>query len=167
MAQDERERQVPGETGGESRESLADAMSGPNEGGGAWTMEHEGRLSQERHAARAQPAAAPSGTYRGMAGSLAHGVIPTGESNVTAALSRDGPPVRSSETHARRRARYDTPELSGQFYRVELGDTLPTIAARFYGRAEEWERIAEANRDRLGEERSVYPGQEILIPDSR
>jgi len=150
----------------DKREPAGDApdpASGPNEGGGAWTTEHEGRASEERHAAHGASGGEPSGTYRGMAGSQAHGVVPTGEANVTAAMSRepDPPPVTAGE----RPARLDTPELSGQYYVVEIGDTLPTIAERFYGRAEEWERIAEVNREVIGEDGSVYPGQEILIPD--
>lgn len=56
---------------------------------------------------------------------------------------------------------------SGQHYTVEDGDTLQSLAARFYGSSQEWQRIYEANTDRLSNPDLVYPGQELVIPAAR
>ncbi|MCC7363951.1 MAG: LysM peptidoglycan-binding domain-containing protein [Dehalococcoidia bacterium] len=52
----------------------------------------------------------------------------------------------------------------GQRYTVTDGDSLQTIASRFYGSAMEWERIYEANTDKLSNPDLLYPGQELVIP---
>ena len=49
-------------------------------------------------------------------------------------------------------------------YRVQRGDTLSSIAARFYGDAGQWRRIFEANRTTLGAAERVKVGQELVIP---
>lgn len=49
-------------------------------------------------------------------------------------------------------------------YTVVSGDTLSKIAKRHYGRADQWPRIFEANRDILKDPDRIYPGQELRIP---
>src|SRR5688572_11786095 len=49
-------------------------------------------------------------------------------------------------------------------YRVESGDTLSAIAERFYGNANDYMRIYEANRDKLENPDTIRPGQELVIP---
>ncbi len=49
-------------------------------------------------------------------------------------------------------------------YKVEPGDTLSKIAKQFYGNANEYNRIFEANRDKLESPDKVRPGQELVIP---
>lgn len=56
------------------------------------------------------------------------------------------------------------PEQGGETYTVRDGDTLQTIAARFYGSVEEWERLYLANEDRVSNPDMLYPGQELSIP---
>jgi len=51
-----------------------------------------------------------------------------------------------------------------QTYTVADGDTLSGIAAQFYGSADEWPRIFEANRDQLDNPDLIYPGQTLRIP---
>lgn len=49
-------------------------------------------------------------------------------------------------------------------YTVREGDTLSHIATAHYGRASEWPRIFEANRDRLDDPDRIQPGQVLRIP---
>lgn len=48
---------------------------------------------------------------------------------------------------------------------VEEGETLQSLAARFYGSALEWQRLYEANREVLGDDPSLpSPGTELFVP---
>lgn len=49
-------------------------------------------------------------------------------------------------------------------YKVQPGDTLSKIAKEFYGNANEYNRIFEANRDKLQNPDKVQAGQELVIP---
>ncbi len=49
-------------------------------------------------------------------------------------------------------------------YLVLQGDTLATIAARFYGNAHAWKMIFDANRDQLSDPEQIEPGQMLKIP---
>jgi nucleoid-associated protein YgaU len=51
-----------------------------------------------------------------------------------------------------------------QTYTVESGDTLSAIAERYYGDANAWNRIFEANRDQLDNPDLIQPGQVLKIP---
>ncbi len=53
---------------------------------------------------------------------------------------------------------------AGQTYKVQAGDTLSKIAENFYGKASEYNRIFEANRDKLQSADKVQVGQELIIP---
>lgn len=50
------------------------------------------------------------------------------------------------------------------FYIIEKGDTLSAIAKRFYGNANAYPRIFEANREVIKNPDLIYPGQKIRIP---
>jgi LysM repeat protein len=49
-------------------------------------------------------------------------------------------------------------------YKVQAGDTLSKIAKEFYGDANKYQRIFEANRDKLESPDKIRPGQELTIP---
>lgn len=51
-----------------------------------------------------------------------------------------------------------------QTYVVEEGDSLSKIAKRFYGKADEWRRIYELNRDIIKDPDLIYPGQTLRLP---
>ena len=53
---------------------------------------------------------------------------------------------------------------SEQTYTVVAGDSLSKIAKRFYGDANKWPRIHEANRDQIKNPDLIYPGQKLRIP---
>jgi nucleoid-associated protein YgaU len=49
-------------------------------------------------------------------------------------------------------------------YIVETGDSLSKIAKHFYGNANAWKQIFEANRDQLSDPDRIKPGQILRIP---
>ncbi len=51
-----------------------------------------------------------------------------------------------------------------QTYTVASGDNLSKIAKHFYGDANEWHRIFEANGDQLSDPDRIRPGQVLKIP---
>jgi LysM repeat protein len=52
----------------------------------------------------------------------------------------------------------------GRKYTVQSGDTLSKIAKQFYGDANSYNKIFEANRDKLSDPDKIRPGQELVIP---
>jgi nucleoid-associated protein YgaU len=51
-----------------------------------------------------------------------------------------------------------------QFYDVQSGDSLSKIAKHFYGDANKYNLIFEANRPMLKDPDEIYPGQKLRIP---
>jgi nucleoid-associated protein YgaU len=51
-----------------------------------------------------------------------------------------------------------------QTYTVVAGDSLSKIAKRYYGDANKWQRIHEANRDQISNPDLIKPGQRLKIP---
>jgi hypothetical protein len=49
-------------------------------------------------------------------------------------------------------------------YTVVKGDSLSKIAKREYGKANQWKRIFEANRDQIQDPDLIHPGQVLRIP---
>lgn len=50
------------------------------------------------------------------------------------------------------------------FYEIKKGDTLGKIAKQYYGKASQYMRIFEANREIISDPDKIYPGQKIRIP---
>lgn len=48
---------------------------------------------------------------------------------------------------------------------VEKGDTLGKIAKQYYGKANKYPEIFEANRNILDDPNKIRPGQELVIPN--
>lgn len=58
-----------------------------------------------------------------------------------------------------------SPAAGGESYTIAQGDTLGTIAQRFYGDENEWRRIYDANREAIGgNPDSVRVGTTLRIP---
>lgn len=55
-------------------------------------------------------------------------------------------------------------EPEAQFHTVERGDTLSAIAKKFYGNANKYTVIFEANKPMLSHPDKIYPGQVLRIP---
>jgi nucleoid-associated protein YgaU len=49
-------------------------------------------------------------------------------------------------------------------YTVKSGDTLSSIAEQFYGDANRWREIFEANKDQIDKPSVIRPGWELVIP---
>jgi nucleoid-associated protein YgaU len=58
----------------------------------------------------------------------------------------------------------DLSQPPAKFYTVVKGDTLSKIAKEFYGNANEYPRIFEANKPMLTHPDKIYPGQNLRIP---
>ena len=59
------------------------------------------------------------------------------------------------------------PEDEAKFYTVVKGDTLSKIAKEYYGNANEYPRIFEANKPMLTHPDKIYPGQTLRIPPKK
>ena len=57
-----------------------------------------------------------------------------------------------------------TPAPQAQFYTVVSGDTLSKISKEFYGDANKYNTIFEANKPMLSHPDKIYPGQVLRIP---
>ena len=55
-------------------------------------------------------------------------------------------------------------EPESQFYDVKSGDSLSKIAKQFYGDANKYNLIFEANKPMLKDPDEIYPGQKLRIP---
>jgi LysM repeat protein len=56
------------------------------------------------------------------------------------------------------------PASGGQTYTVQSGDSLSKIAKQFYGDANAYMDIFNANRDKLNDPNKIQPGQQLVIP---
>jgi nucleoid-associated protein YgaU len=54
---------------------------------------------------------------------------------------------------------------SSRTYTVQAGDSLSKISKQFYGNANEYTKIFEANRDQLKNPNEIRPGQQLVIPE--
>jgi nucleoid-associated protein YgaU len=57
-----------------------------------------------------------------------------------------------------------SPEPEAQYHDVVRGDTLSAIAKKFYGDANKYPVIFEANKPMLSHPDKIYPGQKLRIP---
>ncbi len=54
---------------------------------------------------------------------------------------------------------------SARTYTVAAGDSLSKIAKNFYGNANQYMKIFEANRDKLSDPDKIKVGQQLVIPE--
>ena len=57
-----------------------------------------------------------------------------------------------------------TVDPPAQTYTVNKGDTLSKIAKEFYGSANRWHEVFDANRDQISNPDLIKPGQVLKIP---
>lgn len=55
-------------------------------------------------------------------------------------------------------------QTAGETYAMQRGDTLYSLARRFYGDGKLWTRIAEANRDKFRDVTAIPVGTVLVIP---
>jgi nucleoid-associated protein YgaU len=51
-----------------------------------------------------------------------------------------------------------------EYYIIQKGDTLSKIAKQYYGNANKYPEIFEANREVIKDADLIFPGQKIRIP---
>ena len=88
-------------------------------------------------------------------------------SNVKASVSSTAPPAPKadfSNVQAKVTSSAPLAETATQSYTVVKGDTLSKIAKQFYGNANRWKRIYEANTDQITNPDLIKPGQVLVIP---
>ena len=56
------------------------------------------------------------------------------------------------------------PKAGGDTYTVRRGDTLSKIAKEHYGDPNQYNKVFEANRDKLTDPNKIRPGQVLVIP---
>ena len=82
--------------------------------------------------------------------------------NVQSGGSSTAPPAPAPTPPAPTPAAAATPRT----YTVAAGDNLSKIAKKFYGDANQWKKIFEANRDTLKNPDLIHPGQVLKIPNA-
>lgn len=83
----------------------------------------------------------------------------------SSASSTERPAASSADFSKVQSSASSTEEATGAgSYTVQRGDTLSHIAQAQYGRASQWKRIFEANRDQLDDPDRIQPGQVLKIP---
>ena len=55
-------------------------------------------------------------------------------------------------------------EAAAQYHDVVSGDTLSGIAKKYYGDANKYMKIFDANKPMLSDPNKIYPGQKLRIP---
>ncbi|MGB4882013.1 MAG: peptidoglycan-binding protein LysM [Neisseria sp.] len=55
-------------------------------------------------------------------------------------------------------------ETAAQYHDVASGDTLSAISKKYYGDANKYMKIFEANKPMLSDPNKIYPGQKLRIP---
>lgn len=66
--------------------------------------------------------------------------------------------------HVNDRMEVEDPKPEAQFHEVVSGDNLSKIAKKFYGDANKYPVIFEANKPMLSHPDKIYPGQVLRIP---
>ena len=70
----------------------------------------------------------------------------------------------SSVTNVDNQMSVTNPEPEAQYHDVVRGDTLSAIAKKYYGDANKYPVIFEANKPMLSSPDKIYPGQKLRIP---
>lgn len=82
--------------------------------------------------------------------------------NIVNAIKIDKPAAAPAPVPA---ADVDTDTPTERYHMVAAGDTLGHISQKYYGKAGEYMRIFEANRDILDDPNLIKVGQKLKIPD--
>ena len=89
-------------------------------------------------------------------------------SNVKASVGSSAPPAPKtadfSNVQAKVASSAPLAAEPSQSYTVVKGDTLSKIAKQFYGNANRWKAIYEANTDQIRNPDLIKPGQVLVIP---
>ena len=85
-------------------------------------------------------------------------------SNVQSGVSSTAPTAPKADFSNVQSGVASTAPSAAQTYTVNKGDTLSKIAKEFYGSANRWHEIFDANRDQISNPDLIKPGQVLKIP---
>ncbi len=85
-------------------------------------------------------------------------------SNVQSGASTTAPAASKADFGNVESGVASTAPTAAQTYTVNKGDTLSKIAREFYGSANRWHEIYDANRDQISNPDLIQPGQVLKIP---
>lgn len=85
-------------------------------------------------------------------------------SNVQSGVSSTAPNAPKADFGNVQSGVTSTAPAAAQTYTVAKGDTLSKIAKQFYGNANRWHDIFDANRDQISNPDLIRPGQVLKIP---
>jgi len=85
-------------------------------------------------------------------------------SNVQSGASSTAPPAPKADFSNVQSSVTSTAPGAAQTYTVVKGDSLSKIAKHFYGNANRWHDIFDANRDQISNPDLIQPGQVLKIP---
>ena len=85
-------------------------------------------------------------------------------SNVQSGASSTAPTAPKADFSNVQSGVASTAPTAAQTYTVNKGDTLSKIAREFYGSANRWHEIYDANRDQISNPDLIQPGQVLKIP---
>jgi len=85
-------------------------------------------------------------------------------SNVESGASSTAPAAQKADFGNVQSGVASTAPTAAQTYTVVKGDTLSKIAREFYGSANRWHEIFDANRDQISNPDLIKPGQVLKIP---
>ena len=83
----------------------------------------------------------------------------------SAAQPQDG--AQSQATGSNQAPVQQTATVQPTFYQVKSGDNLSKISKQFYGDANRYNEIFEANKPMLSSPDKIYPGQSLRIPNAQ
>jgi nucleoid-associated protein YgaU len=87
-------------------------------------------------------------------------------SNVESGASSTAPSAPKADFGNVQSGVASTAPSAPQTYTVNKGDTLSKIAKEFYGSANRWHEIYDANRDQISNPDLIQPGWVLKIPTS-
>ena len=73
-------------------------------------------------------------------------------------------PAQQSKQQPQQQTEQEQPASNIRNYTVKSGDTLSKISKQFYGSANDYMKIFDANRDQLNDPDKIKVGQELKIP---
>ena len=85
----------------------------------------------------------------------------------TSASTQHPKPSPASGTSQRPAQKHYTPQRPAgpqKNYTVKAGDSLSRIAKLFYGNANDWQKIYQANKHKIKDPNIIHPGQVLIIP---
>lgn len=70
----------------------------------------------------------------------------------------------STENKGKRPAKATDTSKKVRYYTVKKGDCLWNISKKYYGKGSEYNKIFNANKDKIKNPSLIYPGQKFIIP---